>query len=339
MKRLGLLFVLFLAPLAEAQVVNQGGSSGGGGTAFNGGTSTLTSPSIFTFEDAATNTVTDILTLRHTSSGSVTNSFGTGLVFSAENASGINRDIGYIRYNYLDSVNATEDGQVQFGVIRGGAQQTMMTLDDAFGLSLSPPSASAQNRSIQIDPDGWIRWWNTVSNRGAILTSPADNVIEARDGATGNSRTPFIQCGGCSARVNADVPYSNATFGAVTGLTTNVISARKYAGRLMIRMDESTTPTSGFKLDFNGGSATMTSFWAACAQQVGGALVAVAQISTSLAGVINYSTITGDTYLSCDVSFVPSGSGTFIPRMAQNAASGGTLNVRLGTYWNIQDIP
>jgi hypothetical protein len=144
--------------------------------------------------------------------------------------------------------------------------------------------------------------------------------------------------GGLSRVTTTDITNATTNFANITGISSTVAASRKYAGRLTLRASDSTA-ADGIKLDFNGGTATMTSFWAACYQMVGGAVTPGTVISTSLAGVINWTTITGDTYIACEISFVPSATGTFIPRQAQNAHTTGTLTVNVGSYLNLDDIP
>jgi hypothetical protein len=61
--------------------------------------------------------------------------------------------------------------------------------------------------------------------------------------------------------------------------------------------------------------------------------------ATTLAGVLNYTTITGETLCHVYISMVVNAAGTFIPRQAQNSHAAGTLTTRLGTYLLLEDSP
>lgn len=139
-------------------------------------------------------------------------------------------------------------------------------------------------------------------------------------------------------RTTADATNATTTLSSMTDVTLNVSAGKKYTGKLIVKCINSTA-TEGIKLDFNGGTATMTSFWASASETAGGTTVLGTAISTSLAGVINYTTITGETVLEINVSFVVNGAGTVIPRFAENSTAIGTATVRLGSFSWIQDSP
>lgn len=138
------------------------------------------------------------------------------------------------------------------------------------------------------------------------------------------------------SRVASDLTNSTTTFSNMTGITSTLVSGRKYTGKLVIKCNNSAS-AEGIKLDFNGGSMTISSFWAAAADLVGGTNVLGTGISTSLAGVINFSTITGETVIEVNFSFVCNGTGTFIPRFAENSHAAGTLTVELGSFMWVED--
>lgn len=141
-----------------------------------------------------------------------------------------------------------------------------------------------------------------------------------------------------ASRVNADLTNATTTFSAMTGLSATLTAAHKYTGRLVVKANDSTA-AEGIKFDFAGGTATMTSFWACAAQLVGGTVVLGTVISTSLAGVVNFTTITGETLIAIDFSLVVNGAGTLIPRFAQNSHAVGTATVELGSFMHALDTP
>jgi hypothetical protein len=141
-----------------------------------------------------------------------------------------------------------------------------------------------------------------------------------------------------TSRLTADVANATTTFSNLTDLSVTVVAGRKYTGRLVLKCRNSTA-TGGIKLDFGGGTATMTSFWAVASPAgtagSGGAIATGTLVSTSLTGAVNYTTITGETLLIIEVSFVVSAGGTLIPRVATNSA--GTVTAELGSSLRLWD--
>lgn len=140
------------------------------------------------------------------------------------------------------------------------------------------------------------------------------------------------------ARVTADVTNATTTYSTITDLTLTLIAGRKYAGKLVVKCNDSTA-AEGIKFTFGGGTATMTSFWAAASAPVGGTTVLGNAISTALGTTINYTTITGETIIEINFSMVVNAGGTFIPRFAQNSHTSGTATVELGSVIMVEDMP
>lgn len=179
---------------------------------------------------------------------------------------------------------------------------------------------------------GWMSTADSdAGTANAYFGSPGANTITA-------SPLTFVQNTGGVSRVSSDVPNATTTFAVITGLSHTVTSGRKYAGRLHLFVNDSTA-ADGIKFDANGGAATMTSFKMNCYQTTGGTVVIGTAASTSLAGVVNFTTITGETLIECVVAFVPSSTNTIIFRMAQNAHTAGTATVEANSFVSIEDIP
>lgn len=140
------------------------------------------------------------------------------------------------------------------------------------------------------------------------------------------------------ARQTADATNATTTFASLTDLSVSVLAGRKYIGKLILKVANSTA-TEGIKIDLAGGTVTATSIWAAASSPVGGTTVLGTAISTSLAGVINYTTITGATIIEVNISMVVNAAGTFIPRIAENTTAIGTLTVSAGSYLILDDSP
>lgn len=140
-----------------------------------------------------------------------------------------------------------------------------------------------------------------------------------------------------SSRVAGDLTAANTTFTNMTGISRTVLAAGNYVGELVIKCNN-TAATEGIKIDFNGGTATMTNFWAAAGVSVGGTTVIGTAISTSLSGVINFTTITGETLIIAKISFVVNGAGTVVPRFAENSTAIGTVTVELGSFMKLEKV-
>ncbi len=137
---------------------------------------------------------------------------------------------------------------------------------------------------------------------------------------------------GSVTRLTADVPNATTAFANLADLTVTLPAAGKYVGELTLKCNN-TTAADGMKLDFNGGTATMTSFWAGGGVLASGGTDTVGtNVSTSLAGVINFSVVTGETIVVVKLSFVVNAGGTFVPRIAENAHTTGTFTAELGSF-------
>jgi hypothetical protein len=86
--------------------------------------------------DAVTNAVTFAQRLSHISSGTVATSFGTGVEYELENASGTNRVAGTQEFTWTDATNATEDTDFVLKLIDGGtlAERLRVTSDGNINL-------------------------------------------------------------------------------------------------------------------------------------------------------------------------------------------------------------
>lgn len=182
-----------------------------------------------------------------------------------------------------------------------------------------------------------ITWSSTSSGHDTPDTGIkriVAGVGAASDGSTGYG---WWQTAG-ESRVASNVTNATTTMAAITGLSASVKAGRKYAGELVVKCSEDVA-ADGIKIDFDGGTATMTSFAAGAGVLTGGTTVVVNEVSSALATDLEWSTITGETWITIKFTFVVNAAGTFIPRMAQSAHTTGTATVALGTYMAIKDIP
>ena len=119
--------------------------------------------------DAATNTVTDALILRHATSGTAAASFGTGLLFQGEDAGENMQDMASIDASYTDATNGSEDTRLDFSVYQAGAEVpavflTPNTLSGGNTLHLEAPSGH-----MYFAVGGADRWLISNSIVGALV--------------------------------------------------------------------------------------------------------------------------------------------------------------------------
>lgn len=110
---------------------------------------TTTVPITDGVNDAATVTTTDVMTLRHTTSGAAGIAFGVGLLFQLENSTGTTKDASRISTTWLDATAASEDSAIVFErMIAGAAMTTGMTL--AQGLLMGTATADPGVGAIEL---------------------------------------------------------------------------------------------------------------------------------------------------------------------------------------------
>lgn len=163
---------------------------------------------------------------------------------------------------------------------------------------------------------------------------------------------PAMAAGGCSSCGPFSLPvlpvilsttYTNATTTfSNTALSVTVTTGKRYIFEASLFASDSTA-LDGSKLDFNGGTATVSTFAASCLlyNAVGTPLVQAAAVSAALATPLNIAALTDTathSYL-CTGGFVASASGTFILRGAQNAHTAGTLSILAGSFLLVQEVP
>lgn len=183
--------------------------------------------------------------------------------------------------------------------------------------------------------------WTPGSNPTATADTGTKRVAAAVVGPTNaSSGAGWFQNTGGLTHVASNVTNTTATMAVVTTATTiTLIAGRTYTGRIVVKCNNSVA-AEGIQFDFNGGGATMTSFWAAAGILASGGTDTVGtNISTSLAGVINFSLLTGETVVVIEVSMVVNAGGTFIMRFAENTTASGTATVETGSFFQLEDSP
>lgn len=154
-----------------------------------------------------------------------------------------------------------------------------------------------------------------ITGSNGIVVSNGANSIDISLVDTPNS--PII------AYQSSDYTNSTTTF-SNTSLNVSISNGQKYSFILQVFASDSQA-ADGFKLDFNGGSATAINFIAGSNTSI------VTGVTTTLAGTFNNGTLTGTNLITISGSLEASTSGTFIVRAAQNAHTTGTLTVLRGS--------
>jgi hypothetical protein len=171
-----------------------------------------------------------------------------------------------------------------------------------------------------------------------IILSPNQQALAIYDGTTARWRVVLKNIPRQRSFVTADVPNLTNTMAVITGLTANLLAGHRYTGELIVKCNNSTA-AEGIQFDFNGGTATMTSFIASLGLITSGTVVPVTLVSSALATALKYTTITGETWFSIKFSFVCNAAGTFIPRFAEGVAhTSGTATVSANSWMKVEEM-
>ena len=146
----------------------------------------------------------------------------------------------------------------------------------------------------------------------------------------------WLQLASGHKRVASNATNATVTMGNLTDLTVTLIAGRKYSGKLVLYCVDDVA-AEGIAADFDGGTATMTSF-RAHGKIFDTALLSSTQTS-AIATDFAVATVTGDALVEIDFSLVCNAGGTFIPRFAQNAHTTGTATVYANSFMMIEDMP
>jgi hypothetical protein len=155
---------------------------------------------------------------------------------------------------------------------------------------------------------------------------------------TGNSTNFAFANQDLRAAVTADVTNATATMSNITDLSLTLLAGATYIGTAVFKCADSTA-AEGISIDFDGSAATMTAFAAGAGVLTGGTTVAVTTVSSALATDLNWTTITGETWITVQLGFTVNAAGTFIPRFCQGTAhTSGTATVYRGSWLHLTRI-
>lgn len=159
-----------------------------------------------------------------------------------------------------------------------------------------------------------------------LVRSGASTFSLVKDG----SGTPggMIQNTGGESALASAFTNATATF-ASTNLSLTFPAGRSFRieGYLII---SNSTATEGAQFDFNGGTATATTFDVAFSAV--GSVTPGTVASTSLSGVLNYTVVTGTDRVFVRGYIKVNAGGTFILRAAENTTALGTFTLAAGSW-------
>ena len=129
-----------------------------------------------------------------------------------------------------------------------------------------------------------------------------------------------------SAYVTSDVTYtSNSTFANITDLSLPVVASGVYRMQMNMHLTNAGF-TTGFKVDFNGGSATMTSFRG----QLHGTAGTLTQLTALTSSYSN--TNFSNNHIMATGFLIVNAGGTFILRGAQASSGTDTTTLLAGSH-------
>lgn len=200
--------------------------------------------------------------------------------------------------------------------------------------ALGPSSGTARSLTISAAGLTGNRVRTLLDANGVEVLDTAAQTLTNKTLTSPTLNSPVINTEPGYVALNAAYTNATTTF-SNTALSVSVVSGRTYSFRVVLFVADSTA-ADGIKVDFNGGSAAATDF-RAHATLFDTALLLSTQV-TALATSISQATVTGNGMFECYGTFVPSSSGTFIVRAAQNAHTAGTLTIQRGSHLQIKDV-
>jgi hypothetical protein len=132
--------------------------------------------------DSATNTVSYAQRLSHISSGTVTTSFGTGVEYELENASGTNRVAAAEEFAWSDAVNATEDTTYTLKLMRAGTLANAVSITSTPLVTIGTPGSNiGQVTTYQV---------NLSSNNSGGSISGGAGIVHSSNSVSGHTMQP-----------------------------------------------------------------------------------------------------------------------------------------------------
>jgi hypothetical protein len=174
-----------------------------------------------------------------------------------------------------------------------------------------------------------------VGGSATRFSAPVNGVI-----ATAGTANCWIQHTGGTGRVTADVTVTDTTPVVLTGASLTVLAGRRYSGMVILPVSN-TVAAEGARVDFDGGTATWTSFRAALVGALPGSTTGVI-VSAAIATDLTVTTLsgTGVHFLVFEVDGQCNAGGTLVPRGAKDSTGGGgTITFHSAGPMRLRDMP
>lgn len=229
-----------------------------------------------------------------------------------------------------DAAHASIGWTDSTGLYRGGYGQPEMLVGGNRVLAWYPTSVLGDS-SFQYT---WAAsTLNTSADTG--LARIAATIAKITDGASALGWLKQVS----KKRTTANVTNETTEMTNLSDLSEPLVAGRSYSGFLGFFANNSTA-TDGLKIDFNGGSATMTSVQFGFSGTPVGATLGVSQSTAESTAITVTTATTADIFYLVGFTCVCDAGGTLIPRMANFTAVGeptGTATVKLGAFIDIDD--
>lgn len=207
---------------------------------------------------------------------------------------------------------------------------------DVYILGASPTGAWAGNANklafyysgwlFRTPEEGWTFWVRDI-DQFYTYTGSAWASASAAGGALG-ART--VRCG-------TQFNKTNNTLAAVTDLTKNVVSGKKYSFRALLHV---TAGAVGGYLVAMGGTSTMTSIvYNVRAQRNDTAVNTVTSRQTTLGGAGVGAVGGTEVFIEIEGSFVVNAAGTFLVQFAQSVTDATQSSVLVGSTLTLEEVP
>lgn len=221
------------------------------------------------------------------------------------------------------------------GDVQGNGNGTTLTVDDgAQQVLVAPGGFLVSSYIIPIAAGGGSTGLAVRPYQSMFIGNAANNSSQITSLATGNRVNPVPDLDGTfvlntspgsilGSSLTSD--YTNATAAFTnTALSATLVAGKTYSFTAQLFMSNSAA-ADGFGVDFNGGSATATTFIA------GSNTSLVTGTSTTLGGVFSNGTLTGTNLLTISGTIIVNAGGTFIVRAKESAHTAGTLSMLTGS--------
>lgn len=179
---------------------------------------------------------------------------------------------------------------------------------------------------------GWSSTINAYDTTDTCLSRAAAGVV--RGSESDGTNVTWIQNTAGEAALESAFTRSDATLTS-TNLSLTVIAGRSYriTGYLIV---SNSVAGEGAKFDFDGGTATATTFDVAF-NAVGGTVVPGTIAATAIATDLNYTSVTGTTRIFVQGYLEVNAGGTFILRASEDSTVTGTMTLGAGSWLALAD--